>query len=289
MQENYKIIWLASYPKSGNTWFRTFLANLLFPSDKPFDINKLQYSSIASNRQLFDECSGVSSSDLTPEEIEKLRPYVYEQLASQLEADVYMKTHDAFTYTSEGIAIHPASVGRKALYFVRNPLDVAVSFAHHSAVSYDKIVEVMANENYKFCNHTHKLDNQLRQILLSWSGHVTSWVSQSVTPVKVLRYEDMILDTHNTFKQAIEYLGLKFSDAEIEKAIHFSSFSEMQKQELEGGFKEKPALAKSFFRKGKIGSWHDELPQSLANEIIKKHSVVMNQFGYLNDKGLPVF
>lgn len=72
MNNNKKIIWLASYPKSGNTWFRIFLANLFSGAKQPANINELQDTSIASNRQMFDEAAGIASSDLTPQEIEIL-------------------------------------------------------------------------------------------------------------------------------------------------------------------------------------------------------------------------
>ena len=85
MDEFKKIIWLASYPKSGNTWFRVFLSNLLSHSDKPADINNLYATPIASNRELFDEATGISSSELTLDEIDNLRPLVYEFYARTAE------------------------------------------------------------------------------------------------------------------------------------------------------------------------------------------------------------
>ncbi|HJX72016.1 MAG TPA: hypothetical protein VJ346_08695, partial [Bacteroidales bacterium] len=74
MNEQKKIVWLASYPKSGNTWFRIFLTNLLNHTNEPVDINNLYPSTIASSRSLFDEATGLESSDLTLDEIELLRP-----------------------------------------------------------------------------------------------------------------------------------------------------------------------------------------------------------------------
>ncbi|NJK96875.1 MAG: sulfotransferase domain-containing protein, partial [Bacteroidales bacterium] len=126
--DHKKIIWLASYPKSGNTWFRAFLANLLHPGDKPADINELEGGPIASSRALFDEATGLSSSDLTPAEIENLRPFVYRYIARNSTEIIFHKIHDAYTLTSEGVALVPAEATRCAIYFVRNPLDVAVFF-----------------------------------------------------------------------------------------------------------------------------------------------------------------
>ena len=72
MDDLKKIVWLASYPKSGNTWFRVFLSNLLSKANQPVDINNLFAAPIASNRQLFDEATGLSSSDLTADEMNGL-------------------------------------------------------------------------------------------------------------------------------------------------------------------------------------------------------------------------
>ncbi len=288
MENNKKIIWLASYPKSGNTWFRIFLSNLFSSKDEPADINDLQDTTIASNRQLFDDTTGLSSADLTMAEIEKLRPYVYDNIAKKTENPVFLKIHDAFILTSEGIPLVSENASIKAIYFIRNPLDVAVSFAHHLNVTVEKTVAIMCNEEYAFCNRTDRLHNQLEQRLFSWSSHVKSWTTQSLLPIKVLRYEDMLSDTLKIFNEAIEFADLKFSNEAIQKAIKFSEFKELQKQEISKGFKEKAPVPELFFRKGLSGTWHKELPENCVKKIIERHSEIMRKFGYLDDKGNPI-
>ena len=278
--DHKKIIWLASYPKSGNTWFRAFLANLLYKKDKPADINELEGSPIASNRQIFDEATGLSSSDLTVDEIDNLRPLVYDYIARNSSEIVFHKIHDAVTLTSEGLSLIPADATLGAIYFIRNPLDVAVSFAHHANLNLDAIVTAMNNNEYAFCSKTSRLHMQLRQKLLSWSNHYLSWTEQSDFPVIVIKYEDMMLNTFDTFSEAIKFCGFKFSESEIREAIQKSSFSELQKQEKEKGFREKSPGSESFFRKGKIGSWKEELPDHLAEMIINDHREVMSRLGY---------
>jgi len=280
-----KIIWLASYPKSGNTWFRIFLSNLFASKNEPVDINDLQDTTIASNRQLFDDLTGLSSADLTLEEIERLRPYVYEKMTENSENLLFLKIHDAFIYTIEKKPLVSGNASSKAIYFIRNPLDVAVSFAHHLGVPVEKSVDVMNNEKYAFCNRSDRLHNQLEQRLLSWSGHVKSWMEQTIIPVKVLRYEDMLLNTFDTFSDAIKFIGLEYSETDIYKAIDFSSFNELQRQEIDKGFKEKAPVAELFFRKGRSGTWHDELSASCVKNIIKAHDQIMKKFHYLDESG----
>lgn len=280
-QDYKRIIWLASYPKSGNTWFRAFLANLLRKTDKPADINELEGGPIASSRQLFDEATGLSSSDLTPEEIENLRPFVYQYIARNSSEIVFHKIHDAYTLTSEGLPIVPADATKGAIYFIRNPLDVAVSFAYHSNMSFEAITEAMNNIDYAFCSKTSRLHMQLRQKLLSWSGHYLSWTEQSHFPVLLMKYEDMLQSPYEIFSKAVEFCGLQFTEEEINAAIQKSSFKELQKQEKEKGFREKSPDSQTFFRKGKADIWKEELPASLAEQIRNDHRYVMAKLGYI--------
>lgn len=281
MENNKRIIWLASYPKSGNTWFRAFLANILHKTNRPADINELEGGPIASSRQLFDEATGISSSDLTSDEIENLRPLVYDYIARNASDIVFHKIHDALTATPNGASLVPAGATKGALYFVRNPLDVAVSFAHHANLSFENIVLAMNNNEYAFCMKSSKLHMQLRQRLLSWSNHYLSWTAQSQFPVMVIRYEDMILNSYETFSAAIEFCGYSFSENEIRDALQRSSFSELQKQETMNGFREKSPESEKFFRKGIIGSWKEELPAHLVEVICNDHKKVMTQLGYV--------
>jgi hypothetical protein len=117
------IFWLASYPKSGNTWFRVFLTNLLRNSDTPANINELDKSPIASGRAIFDEAMGFEASDLTADEIDQLRPELYIHLAETAEEPLFMKVHDAYTDMAEHTPIIPREATAGAFYFLRNPVE----------------------------------------------------------------------------------------------------------------------------------------------------------------------
>lgn len=288
MDDLKKIVWLASYPKSGNTWFRVFLSNLLSKENHPADINNLYATPIASNRELFDEATGLSSSDLTPDEIDNLRAGVYEYAAKNSNELLFQKVHDAWLCSESGEPMFESKVTKAVIYFIRNPLDVAVSFANHLNKPIDITVKIMADEDYAFSSTQNRLHNQLRQRLLSWSGHVKSWVYNSNLPILVIRYEDMKTDTFNTFRKAINFIDIKATDKEIIQALNYSDIKEMQKQEAEKGFREKPANAVTFFRKGIAGSWVTELPTELVSAICKDHFEIMQQFGYLDNDGNPV-
>lgn len=284
-----KIIWLASYPKSGNTWFRVFLTNLQRNAEAPAYINELESISIASARGLFDDATGLSASDLTVDEIDLLRPDFYFYLAEMAEESPVMKIHDAYTILKDTRPLIPAEVTGSAIYFIRNPLDVAVSFAHHKGWTCDMAVAKMADEKFSLCNRKDHLHLQLRQKLFTWSRHVLSWVDRAPFPVCLLRYEDMKRSPLSTFTRAVRFAGLAYTDEQIRKSLEFSTFDILQKQEETEGFREKSPASKRFFRKGEIGSWREELSEELARQVVHDHSQVMRRFGYLNENDEIVF
>lgn len=279
------IVWLASYPKSGNTWFRIFLTNLLRDGDTPASINELEKTPIASARCIFDQHIGFESSDLTADEIDRLRPELYCYLAADQEEPLFMKIHDAYTHGTENLPLIPASATGGALYFIRNPLDVAVSFAHHNGSDYDTAIANMADDTFTFCGKPKRLHRQLRQKLLTWSGHVMSWIDKAPFPVCLLRYEDMKARPLETFSRAVRFAGLAHSEEQIMKALAFSRFEVVRQQEESEGFQEKCAASKRFFRKGEIGSWREELSEAQVKQIVNDHREVMQRFGYLNEQG----
>lgn len=279
------IIWLASYPKSGNTWFRIFLTNLLRDSDTPANINELESTPIASAREIFDQHIGFEASDLSADEIDRLRPELYCYLAEEQEDPLFMKIHDAYTLVAGNQPMIPAAATGGALYFIRNPLDVAVSFAHHNGTDYDTAIANMADDAFTFCGKPKRLHKQLRQKLLTWSDHVLTWADTAPFPVCLLRYEDMKAQPLETFSRAVRFAGLPHNEEQINKALAFSTFEVVQQQEEAEGFQEKSAAATRFFRKGQSGSWREELTAAQVQRIVADHREVMQRFGYLDKDG----
>jgi len=274
------VIWLASYPKSGNTWFRAFITALLQPHCPEIDINNLYPSAIASSRSLFDEVTGVASSDLSFGEIDSLRPSVYRQNAREAGRHIFHKVHDSWQLLPTGEALFPPDITLAVLYFIRNPLDVAVSFANHLHTTTDKAIDIMENAGYAFCHRNDRLYNQFRQKLGTWSGHVTSWVDESKLPVMVVRYEDMLSNPMVTFSAATRFVKLDADEEQVRLAIERCSFSRLKKQESERGFNEKNIHSPSFFRKGVAGDWRNELSPAQVQRIVKVHGPLMERFGY---------
>jgi hypothetical protein len=284
-----KIIWLASYPKSGNTWARIFLANYRHDQDAPVDINHLSDSFIASSRLIFDEMAGIETSDLTPGEIEAMRPTVYRHISTRITQDIFIKVHDAYTLTQEGVPLFPAEIPQKAIYLLRNPLDVVASFAHHMNISIEKTIRCMENPAFELAETGNGLSRQFSQRLLTWSGHALSWADAPSLDVSLVRYEDLHADPEAAFGELARAAGLELDPERLRRAIRFSGFDLLQNQEQAHGFREKTPLSKSFFRKGKIGGWREEMSAAQVERVIQTHQTVMRRFGYLTANDEPVF
>jgi len=274
------IIWIASYPKSGNTWFRIFISNLLSGKDEPVNINSLNEVPIASSRQIFDQYVGVNSSDLTTDEINLYRPMVYRQISDENKKDVFLKVHDAWKLNKNQVSIFPKDRTRKAIYLIRNPFDVAVSYSFHFSVSMQSAVYQLNDSSNSLCNSSTKLCSQLQQNLFSWSEHVTSWIDMSDLPIYTIRFEDMLSKPLSTFRDVLEFLEISVADSLIEKTILKSEFSEVAKQERNYGFKEKPITSKKFFRSGQSTSISDVYNNPFYQALLMKHRPIMQRFGY---------
>jgi len=281
------IYWLASYPKSGNTWFRAFLTNLRADSHVPVDINELSTGNIAASRAWLDDVLGFDTADLRGDETEALRPNVYRWHLRD-DAIGYHKIHDAYSITLGGGPLVSREATLGALYLIRNPLDVALSAANHWQCGIDDAIGKMADSSMTLARSRSKLNKQVPQRLSSWSGHVLSWTQAPGLECKVVRYEDMLADPLPTFAAAASFLGLPNDPERVGKAVHFSDFANLARQEAEKGFRERPAATSRFFRQGKSGDWRDKLSGAQVARLVEAHGEVMRRFGYLDEDGTPV-
>jgi len=278
------ITWLASYPKSGNTWFRTLLTNYQRDASAPADINHLEGGPIASARLWFDEWAGVEASLLSDAVVERLRPEVYRCIVRENPQPLFMKTHDAWKRTDQNEPLFPADVTAGVVYLVRNPLDVVMSWANHSGANAEKAVQDLCNPHFSMSRRFDGMADQLAQFLGSWSNHVFSWVDESGLPIHIIRYEDLKHNPEAVFKQALLSCGIPVEAARLQKAVKFSSFGELQKQEQEKGFRERPRSASGgFFRQGKSGGWREELTPEQTQQIVETHAQAMSRLGYLDE------
>jgi aryl sulfotransferase len=284
-----RFCWLASFPKSGNTWTRVLLTNYMRDAETPADINHLETDGIASLRGLFDEVMGIESSDLSLEEVERFRPDLYRCMNRSAERMLLIKVHDAYTHTSRNEPLFPQEVTHKVVYLVRNPMDVSLSYANHRAREVAEVVKGLADRQESLNSRQDRIGAQFPQKLLGWSGHAASWLD-SPLPLILIRYEDLKADAEGTLARLVFELGLSPHnqvDERVRKAVRFSDISELQRQESEKGFKERMALSPKFFHSGTAERWRQELADELVGQILLDHSPMMRRLGYLSGSENP--
>jgi hypothetical protein len=273
-------VWLASYPKSGNTWVRAMLASLTSEADEPdLDVNGLGGGPIASSRAHIDRWLGFASSDLTLDEVDRIRPLCDAAFDERLDEVRFRKIHDALR-TRAGAPIVPPERTRAAVYVVRDPRDVVVSYAHHSGRTHERMVEALGHPGQAVATGPDELGQQVRQHLGTWSDHVRSWTEHELFPVLVVRYEDMLADTAGQLARLARFAGLEASAERLAAAVRAASFDELRAKEELHGFFERPARERQFFRTGRAGGWRQELAPELAARVEHEHREVMGRLGY---------
>lgn len=277
------IWWLASYPKSGNTWVRAFLANLLSGADEPVDINRLETGEIASTREWVERGAGIDLSELSHEEVDRVRPGAYRWLSANT-ATNFHKVHDAYTFLRNGSPLFPADATRGAVVIVRNPLDVVPSYASHCSVRMEKAVHQICCPYNGFSKAVRHQVPQLRQKFGTWSEHVLSWLDADI-PKLVVRYEDLKTDPVRGFTRITRFLQLAEPEERIARAVEFCRFENLRRQEDQSGFKEKNGRVKNFFRQGKVGGWREELSAEQVRQIVETNQPAMDRLGYRFEDG----
>jgi hypothetical protein len=273
------IIWLASYPKSGNTWLRAFLHNFLRAPDRSYDINKLSDVTVGDSQLVwYRHLDPELDEHYTNERVRALRPDVHRLIAAQSPDNMIAKTHNALI-TEEDVPLINLEVTAGAIYIVRNPLDVAISLSHHNKGTIDQAITYMNAKSAKSVNN----ERNVYEIYDTWSEHVASWTATPSPTLHVMRYEDMLANPQKSFASVVKFLGIEAPRQRIEKAIKLSSFTVLKEQERRQGFRERPDGVPAFFREGKAGQWKKILTAEQIDAIVTTHREQMARFGYVPD------
>ena len=274
-------VWLASYPKSGSTWMRAVATALR--RGGPLDLDALDGGTLTAARAVLDAALGVPSSSLTADEVDALRPRVDELLDRERPSGHphLRKVHDAFVLGPAGEPVVSPAAARAAVYLVRDPRDVALSYAHHAGRDAGWAVALLADPHAAMADTPGTLQRHVRQRLGTWSSHVLGWVDAAPLPVHVVRYEDCVADPVGTFAAALRFAGFgPVADDAVAAAVEHASFGRLRQAERRHGFSEVAPTARTFFRRGEAGAWRDELDPALAARVGRDHAEVMERFGY---------
>lgn len=271
-----RTVWCASYPKSGNTWVRS-LAQALRTDGDP-DINRLGADGHAGADVM--RALGLSTSNMS-----ETTSHAFVRLGWALgrtddatDIPILRKTHTPWLPLDDGYPQCWQPPDARAVYVVRDPRAVAVSWAHHIGHSHTDAVNIMATPRSGLPSHN---DSEHHFHPGDWSVHVTSWMDQQEIPTLVIRYEDLAHEPLPTVTELARWLGLPDDPARVQSAIEACSFANLASAEIAHGFTEAAATDRVFFRRGETDSWQEELAPELIERIEQRHGEMMVRLGYL--------
>ena len=280
------IIWLASYPKSGNTWLRSIISSLIYTEDGIFDFKLLKNIPQFPNQKYFEEFTN-NFSNLN--EIKKY--WIVSQDKINLDNKIkFLKTHqinckiDDYNFTNKSNTC-------ATIYIVRDPRNLVTSISNH----YDKTIQ----EAKEFLTTSRTLSVNKNSVALknghvvtligNWGEHFNFWTKKNEN-ILLIKYEDLIRDIKIELNKIIiflkKYLDFKINDEKIENIIRSTNFDNLKKAEQEGDFVENVFKKSSnqkinFFHKGPENNWKFNLENEIVNEINLKFKNEMIELGYL--------
>ena len=269
--------WLASYPKSGNTWIRAML-NALEADSEP-DLHSMD---LGSGHDGLGAWLGVSLSNLDAPEASQVQRRSWASADSAGKPYIRRKTHIPWSSAADGFATHWQPLGSRAIYIARDPRAVAVSWAHHNGFSHEEAVESLAG--------SREPGSQVRMPHLAhgrpdpgcWTAHVKSWQEQTHIPVHFLTYEQLSTQPVPSLAAIADWLGIRVDEQACARAVERCTFSRLLAREATEGFAEAASVDRVFFRRGTTDSWREELSADLAARIGNDHAVMMQELRYLN-------
>ena len=276
------IFWIASYPKSGNTWLRTLLSTYYYSSDGVYDEKLLK------NIDQFPTKKYLLNFEYNKKIIgDTCKHWIRSQEKINIDKKLrFFKTHNAFGKVNNfDFTNSENSIG--CLYIVRDPRNVFTSVKNHYELDTDKAMKWMTNEK-QFIYDVQNFDDvgfSDFQFISSWSLNYKSWKVQKKVPTKFIRYEDLSEKTFSLFKEIIQFINKitnnneKIDLSKLKKALNSTTFEKLKEKEKTDGFSEAISSKKDknkkipFFNLGPKNNWKNLLDEDLKlklNNLFKK-------------------
>lgn len=271
--------WISSYPKSGNTWMRLLLASLIAGGMPPDFSKTVDFAGAVAAVSEMDLFLNVESSELTPTEQAELRHDLALVVASETTEPQFRKVHDRWGHTPAGRPLFPPEVTLGSVYLVRDPRDVAVSWAHHAGLEADDSIAFLGRTD-AVIGTAGRWKNQFEQRLGDWSGHVASWLAADPSPLLV-QYERLSANPMEVLSQVAAHCGIDAPDDALAGAVEATRFQRLQQEEKNHGFDLGQPRGREFFRRGIVGGWRDTLSTAQADRIVADHGPMMARLGYI--------
>jgi hypothetical protein len=273
------VIYLASYPRSGNTFARILLGHYT-AEEEALDLNRLEEAIPADTTDfLWRGVPDYESQEITARNHWTYRRQVIEAYRRQPAPLSFrgLKTHTA-NLTAFGAPAFDLRPQDRIVYLARHPLDVALSNADYNNHDLDTAIDLMCRPGT--CVGGATLGSV--EARGSWPEHVAGWLDATACPVLEVRYEDMVADTAGTLRRMVAFIGLPVEEDRVKRAVELSTFSRLQRQERESGFAEAPAKTRSgrFFREGRANQWRTEMTPHQIRRLSDYCGETMARLGY---------
>ncbi len=270
------IIWLASYPKSGNTWVRSLLSAYYFSENGNFDFELLRNINVYPQKKYFDVKIN------KPGEINSYWNISQKKIINKKKI-IFLKTHNSLLALGGKNFTKPEyTLG--IIYVVRDPRNVITSLKNHYDLNYEHSLDFMLNEKKFIYDIREKNDYSDFQFLSSWSNHYKSWINNDLFKRIVIKYEDLEKNTYQTLKNLINFINPlckineEIDEKKINNCISSTSFEILKNKEKKEGFLENVYSEKKnkkidFFHLGSKNKWREIVPKEFhekINNIFKK-------------------
>jgi hypothetical protein len=272
MSDESLITWIASFPRSGNTWLRALIT--AYANGGVVDINNIMPTG-DKEPMYYDGIVNAPINTWSMIDQAMIKPVAMKRMLEHAGNNVLLKTHDCNRQIA-GVEQIPPRLSRTAIYMVRDPRDVALSFKNHYVFdSMDATLDLMLNDEAL----TRFPDKGLFIPQSSWQGNTASWLEKKPYPVHVLRYEDLMAQPFKEFGKVVRILQMDFDAELVKRSIEACQFDKFKKAEQETGFRE--SVGQTFFHKGQVNRWEKELEKVHQDRIVKACHTQMKAFNYL--------
>ena len=281
------IIWIASYPKSGNTWVRSLLSAYLYSEDGIFNFGLLRKINQFPSKQYFK----FFLNDFN--DIKKISDYwiaAQDRINLFNKETTFLKTHSALCKLENNSFTNKHNT-KAAIYVVRDPRNLITSFSHHYSVSAEGAFKSITNKNHIITESKWGTEGfGVASILGSWSEHYKSWQSLSFAPKIIVKYENLINDTQGTLISILNFLSnlmdIKIEKKKITNAVNSCDFEILAKKEKAEGFIETVTSKESnknlnFFYLGKKNNWKNLLDPQIEKKVRNAFMTEMKELEYI--------